>query len=276
MDLSLWLGPIASFQFLPKGWPAYPGSSVANFEVHTQAQAAPLLASWLDSDGRYVPGMLRALGLDPSQVSRLFIGSFSAGHNIAKKITLHPDDRAMITALMLADSEQSSWQPGHTLGVVPPGYLAYCQESAAGAPRLFCATASTATDGSYASSQATMDALLAEVTAEPSFSVGAPDVSPAPTGVWALGNAITLSYGSSIAHDAHATIVMPQLWQGLLTPWVDSGGAVGTPPGGDDGGGGDNPTASPAPTSGSGGWGLLLGLLALGGLALGGYQYGRR
>lgn len=263
MDLTIWLGPIAGFQFTPQGWPSIPGSSVVNFEVHNAAQASPLVSKWTSQDGRVLPGLLAQIGA--TDVNRLSVGSFSAGHNIAKALTRHPDDRAMITALMLADSEQSG------VGVVPPGYLAYASESALGAPRLFCASASTFSDSahSYWSSQETMDAMTAQIG--PSLGgLTVPALAPPPVSGWNMGNALVLNYEGTLAHEKHATLLAPQLWSGLLVPWL-AGGMDLVPPGGTP------PATDEGPSGGAtgSGWGVVAGLAALVAAGYGAYRFSR-
>ncbi len=261
-DHTIWLGPVFSGQVSAA---AVPGSQLHVIQVHDHAQAAPLLARWHDENDQYLPRMYAELGISPGD--NVFFGSFSAGHNIAKPITKAAADRAMIRALMLADSAQSSWaDPSHTRGVPPDGYVAFGVDCVLGQEQLFIASDSSHGEASYASSSATMLSVVDEVAARTPW---VPDgLSPPPVGVVGAGGFAALDYARTISHEAHVLKLAPVLWQNVLVPWLAADHGAGG-----DGGGGDdeNPTETPAADGGRGiGVGTVLaflGVLGLGTLA---------
>ncbi len=272
-DHTIWLGPVFSGQV---SGAVVPGSQLHVIQVHDHAQAAPLLARWHDENDQYLPRMYAELGIAPGD--NVFFGSFSAGHNIAKPITRAAADRAMIRALMLADSAQSSWaDPQHTLGVPPDGYVAFGVDCVLGQEQLFIASDSSHGEASYASSSATMLSVVDEVAARTLVPFGAspwvPDgLSPTPVGVVGAGGFAALDYGRTISHEAHVLKLAPVLWQNVLVPWlVADHGAGGDGGGGDD----ENPTETPVASRGRG-FGVVLGVLGIIGLGALAYRVGSR
>ena len=280
-DHTIWLGPVASFQV---SGAVVPGSQLHVLQFHNASQAAPLLARWFDGQ-QYLPNMYAELGIAPGD--NVFFGSFSAGHNVAKAITKAPGDRAMIRALMLADSAQSSWaDAAHTRGVPPDGYVAFGIDCVTGSGQLMIASDSTHGDGSYAPSSMTMLSILDAIAAATGGTMGPSalipvDIVPPPLSVASAGDLAALDYGQTISHEAHALVLAPVLWQRVLTPWYQAGMQNAFWPvggGGGDGGGDGNPTDAPATSSGGGGIGVgtvlgFIGLLGLGALA---YKRARR
>lgn len=260
---TIWLGPVSSYDVKDA---VVPGSKLHVIQIHNAADAAPLLTAWRDANGQLMPGLLAHLGIDPND-GPFFLGSFSAGHNIAKAVTKHPDDRALITALMLADSAQSTWaDSAHTLGTPPQGYLDFASEAAHGAPRLLVASNSTFTDGSYASSAATFDAILNAIggTTNASFSPSPliPEMDPAPVRTRGTGNLAIVDYGTTISHEDHVHRLAPVLWQYVLTPWYQN---LTTP--------GATPVANGGSSSPSTGGAGTLALVAGGVLVAAGVAY---
>ncbi len=224
MNVTLWLGPISAAQVRGA---VVPNSRLLVAQVAKASDAAPLLARWRDADGNYIPGMLAHFGLDPADVEDLFIGSFSAGHNLAKPLTASAADRAMIRALMLADSAQSSWLDGkQKRGRAPAGYLHFAHECSTGAEQLFVASVGTGTAESSASSTATMATIVEQLegqglVASASSPLVPTDLYPVPRAVATMENFVVLDYQSAIAHEAHVLALAPVLWQAILAPWLE-------------------------------------------------------
>ena len=92
MDLVVWSGPVAKFQV--------PGATVPGAAEHFfgctgdgfqgSAKCHNLANSWLDGDGRRIPRMLAAAGMSEADVDNLYLGAFSAGGSIVKRLLLHP------------------------------------------------------------------------------------------------------------------------------------------------------------------------------------------
>jgi len=253
MSHTIWLGPVFAQQVQAA---VLPESTLHVVQVSDQAQAAPILASWKDADGNYVPKMLSQLGIPPG--ATILLASFSAGHDLAAYLTLSLADRALFAALLLADSAQSSWaDQARTLGNVPAGYLAFAQEAAAG-QRVMVASDSTFSASSYASSSQTMANLAAQL-ALPAVDASSAS-SPPPLSAVGAGELLLLDYGQQVSHSEHATALAAQLVSNVVVPWLAAPPATPEeqPP---------NPPGAPSRL----GWGLA----ALAGLGLGAYLLSR-
>lgn len=176
--------------------------------------------------GSIVRGLLAKAGVPDGQ---LILGSFSAGHEIAKPALMSAADRALVRAVLLADSTYTSWQsPGVPLP--PEGYVRYAID-AIDRPQLFVATSRKSPIGQYPSSDDTVEALRREVERRTGRKFervdGLPGVPLKPETTYRLGNAWLAIYPPSISHGEHATKLAPMVWRGMLLPWLagaDGGG----------------------------------------------------
>src|SRR5262245_30592946 len=99
----LWFGPVSRAQRA--------GATVAGATEHVVActgdgsGGTPRCRAWMegfaDGHGRHLPGLVRHLGIPDGE--ELFVGAFSAGGSAVKVLLAHPDDRAAIRAVLLAD-----------------------------------------------------------------------------------------------------------------------------------------------------------------------------
>jgi peptidoglycan hydrolase-like protein with peptidoglycan-binding domain len=140
----LWCGPVNLTQV--------PGATVPG----AFARALPCTAdgspscsqiadSWKDADGRRLPRLLQKVGRDEGAVGDLFLGAFSAGGSVIKRLLLHEADRAPIRAVLLADATYTDWaSPGNPLA--PEGFVLFCLDALHGG-KLFVATASASSPG---------------------------------------------------------------------------------------------------------------------------------
>ena len=179
--------------------------------------------------GSIVRGLLAAAGVPNGE---LIIGSFSAGHEIAKPALMEPADRALVRAVMLADSTYTAWANQAAGTAAPPeGYVRYALDAATSPDKLFVATASSV-GIKYPSSVAGMLVLMSEVERRSGMKFsqvsGLPGVTPAPLRAWRLGNVWLCDYGTSVPHGDHAMKLAPQAWRNVLMPFL--GGAPAAPP----------------------------------------------
>lgn len=237
-DVTLWTGPVSNGQV--PGCVA-PGSELVTAFTCRNPFKAPIptcntmIEEYRDGD-RFLPRMLRARGLDPSDVANVYIGSFSAGHNAVKeRILLSPADRALTKGVLLADSTYTAWrQDNPKFGPYPkPGYVAYMLDCLT-QPKIFVATAGASTPldsqgNKMPSSSQAMWALADEVeriTGKKFTEIDLPStVTTRPLVAKALrgtnGGLIVLAdYGGKVDHPEHATIVAPQIWRSVLNPWL--------------------------------------------------------
>jgi hypothetical protein len=232
---TIWLGPVSGFDVRAA---VLDGSHLHVVQVHDKASAADVLAKWADADGRYLPGMCRQLGIDLGEVPDLFVASFSAGHNLAKVLTKHPDDRAAIRALLLADSAQAAWGDArhHTVSI-PTGYLDHATRCAQTAEQILVATCSSFTDGSYAPSSATMDELALALAHDTGLALDtAPglvpsSLEPEPCSRLGVGSFASLDYGTTISHEDHVHKLAPEIFRRVIGPWWESWRPTDIPPG---------------------------------------------
>lgn len=159
----------------------------------------------------------------------LIIGSFSAGHEITKPALMAPEDRARVKAVMLADSTYSSWKDQAARIVSPPeGYVRYALDVIQNPDKLFVATSSNGRTAPYPSGSETIRALKDEIEkrsclkfGEQSSLPGVSTLPPVDGGIWKLGNVWLADFAGAYQHAQHATVLAPQIWRGLLNPWLN-------------------------------------------------------
>jgi len=253
VEVTLWTGPVSNEQvpacFVP-GSVFVPAFTCRNPYLAPVPTCNAMIETYRDGE-RYLPRMLLSRKIQPSDVTRVFLGSFSAGHNAVKdRILMNAPDRALVGAVMLADSTYTEWRGGDARnGPIPrPGYVAYMLDCLT-SPKAFMATAGASTplraDGSKLPSSAqSMWALADEVervTGKQFESVSLPAaVSPTPVLakriLGANGGIIVLAdFGALVEHPDHALKLAPQMWRHLLLPWLGLDPCAGTKPNADPG-----------------------------------------
>lgn len=222
MDYTIWFGPVSIDQVRNA---CIPGSTLKVVQVTNKATAQPLLDKWRNSEGSYVPGLLQDLGITLGSEDALFVGSFSAGHNIVKQITKSPLDRSFIRGLVLVDSEQSAWADEATrTAAIPLGYKAFAQDAIVDPNKLFVASSGNTTGPGFAQSTDTINTMWAALESEGyRASNGSqwvpPGFSPPPVSVRSFNNFITLEYLNTISHEDHVRKLAAPLWQQVVSPW---------------------------------------------------------
>jgi hypothetical protein len=218
---------------------------------------------WRDADGRCVPAMLRELGIDEG--TDLYLGAFSAGGQTWKQVLVHPDDRAAIRVVALADGTYelagTDGQPASSSSLVD-----YAAEAATSGAQFFLATASSNPNNVGGVAQPSGSDTLARIASDLEERLGRAltqqswipgegldDLHPAR--VWLAGpdprapNVVLADFGSTFTHPEHATVLAPRLWPALIQPWVDARSDVAAPPADEATGG---PTADGAPAAAPG------------------------
>ena len=234
-----------------------PGSAwPPSFDCHAPAVPPQVTCDALRDSfkegGRVLPGMLRSRGIDITQVSDVFVGSFSAGHGVMKGaggILANDADRALVRVVTLADSTYTSWlDQAKRIPNPPDAYAKYAMDCLT-SDRLFIATCSNHQAGIFPSGQETVRALVKEIEKRSGrkFTVtgaGAPisgfgdtalrlppvfaGVTPAPKTLYSLGNVLFADYDMTVPHGEHASKLMPQVWRNIVIPWWT---AAPAPPG---------------------------------------------
>lgn len=223
-----WVGPVSAAQVAGATVPGAP-VTIANCTGDGSPDCSQVGASiGASAGGSIVRGLLARAGVPDGE---LILGSFSAGHEIAKPALMAASDRALVRAVLLADSTYTSWQsPGVPLP--PEGYVRYVID-AIDKPQLFVATSRRSPIGQFPSSDDTVEAIRKEVERRTGRQFerveGLPGVALAPETTYRLGNAWLAIYAPTLGHGEHATKLAPMVWQGMLVPWLAEvdGGASG-------------------------------------------------
>ena len=237
-DLTVWAGPINLAQ-VPGA--IIPGSKTVNFGCYGDR----------DPHCRDVVGQLRA-AINQAGGGKVALGAFSAGGSAYKQLLAHADDRARVMAVHLADATYTAT----TDGAASEGFVLYALDAIDGS-KLFIATASDGKNPSvlnpgviYSSGVQNLQALRDEIEKRSGRKFKRLDnffdLKRQPTAAYKLGNVYLAEYGGAESIGHGHTSLAPELWKGVVIPFVQGGGAS-------SGGG-----SSIAP--------LLVGLGALGGL----------
>ncbi len=244
VDVTLWTGPVGNAQvascFVP-GSLFPPTFSCQNPEPPAHLQPAgghiyncQTRAEQVRQGDRFLPGMLRAVGVNPADVQNVYLASFSAGHNVVKdRVFLSAADRAMVKTFYSCDSTYTGWiGDDPRLGPAPKrGYVEFMLDCLR-ENKLFLASAGKSTpmgaDGKpLPSSGQTMWGLAGEVEritgktfVDYDLGVGiAPHVAKRLDGE--NGGAIILADFPTVAHQDQPRLVAPVLWRSVLLKWLN-------------------------------------------------------
>jgi hypothetical protein len=224
-DIVIWSGPVNASQV--------PGATVPGAtdryipcvgDVQPGKANCPALANgWLDGSGRRLPRLLESLGYSEDQVGNIYLGAFSAGGSIVKRLLEHPADRARIRAVLLADASYSSGgTPAHPEPV--EGYVRYALDLLADPTRYFLATASASPNKNYGSGAQVLGATREEIERRSGVAfVPGGSLPVPPDAMWSTpgGNVVFADYGmQGGGHGFHPQIA-PRMWQEVLVPWLD-------------------------------------------------------
>jgi hypothetical protein len=193
--------------------------------------------SYADGEGRRLPGILHHLGIPEGE--ELYFGAFSAGGSAVKLFLAHPDDRAAVRAVLLADATYELRGPDGK-PASSPALVAYASEALeSGGRRMFVATASSAPNvrlgAAEPSGVETLERIAGDIEARSgtrfdllSYLPGIEDLHP--VRVWTRGTVTFADFGAELRHQEHATKLAPALWPRLLQPWIDRAAAPGQEP----------------------------------------------
>lgn len=225
-NLLSWLGPLG---YNPSG--VTPPDTV-EYDVgcrHTGTGTCVQIAdSWL-AGGRRLPGLIAASGL--TSVGDVYLGAYSAGGSIAKRLVEDPRDRARVRVMHLADATYTSEWEDASARRPPPieGFVQYALEAAQGRC-LLVATASPVPNGSWATGNENLQRLREEVEARSgrNFETVSLPLTPAPSVAYQLGSVILAEYPYTPLSHNHQTLA-PQVWSEIVMPWLSTprGGGAG-------------------------------------------------
>ena len=214
--LVVWAGPVNESQ-VPGA--TIPGA-ILKFIVCTgngSPSCGQIADSWEDSDGRRLPGMLAQLGLGEGAVGDIFLGAFSAGGSVWKRVLMHPKDRARVRAVVLSDAT-------YTSPVIEPieGFVRYGLDALQGG-KLFVATASASPNKTYGSGEEVLAATRDEIARRSGVSFeagGSFETSPPPEHIYSAPGILFAHYGwLGGGHMLHPQIA-PAVWQNVVQPRI--------------------------------------------------------
>lgn len=233
-DLVFWSGPVAPFQV--------PGATVPGAKdvfwgcLGDRDPLCPNIGEQL----RHNPTVLLDKAGQPA-FADLFLGAFSAGGSVVKRMLEEQHWRDKVTAVHLADA---TWTSG--VKPAPPieGLVRYAVDVANGpGDKLFIATASPIANKQWATGHENLDAIQAEVEKRtgrqfvhrPLLSGMLPPGVEPPV-IHQLGNVLLVKMPMEPYGHGH-TDFAPMVWQGVIQPWlakgkgpIDGPGGVDVPP----------------------------------------------
>lgn len=241
----VWMGPVGTRDVSGATVP----DAVVKFISCTgdgKPSCGDIAESWTDGKGQKIPGLLQEVKLPSGtklwstaeagdDTTELWLGAFSAGGHIVKRVLNNDADRARVHAVLLADATYvASWKdekarvPDIIEGFVKLGVDAERDG------RLFVATASSSPNKTHPTGAETLAALRKEIEAR----VGRPfeDVTAsaatlfpglkAPVSVHRMNRVVFADFGGQYAHAEHATIVAPVVWATVIPALHQTSGST--------------------------------------------------
>lgn len=219
----IWTGPV--------GAKDVHGASVPEADVKfisclgdRNPNCSSIAESWTDAAGRKLPGMLREVKVTDAE-TELYLGAFSAGGHIIKRVLLNDADRAGVHAVLLADATYvAEWKAkGTREAAVIEGFLKFGIDALRD-DRVFIATASSAPNKTYPTGAETLLAIrkAIESSASQTFddvTAEAPTLFPGlrpPVSIHRLHNILFADFGAVYKHPEHATVIAPVVWTAAL------------------------------------------------------------
>jgi len=230
-SLVLWSGPINASQ--AKG-ATLPGATRHFFTCTGDGSIPPRCTDYATFQGnRILPALLSRIGMREDSVGDIYLGAFSAGGQLWKRVLDIPEDRARIRGVMLHDAAYeigTQKNPNFVEGFVKFGLDALKDPS-----KFMLMTASitpnTPRPGeAYQSGADTLRATIAEIERRSGRTLS--DGGSMPTGApqasrfWGNGRNIFLGQYDEAGHMGLAANA-PLFWQQVLQPWVEGGSKTG-------------------------------------------------
>lgn len=225
-DLVIWAGPVNGAQV--------PGATIPGAaqkflpctgDGSSGARCGDLAVS---SGGRILPGILSRLGLREDEVGDIYLGAFSAGGHIWKRLLMSPEDRARVKGVMLHDA---AFETGTSNNPLPTqGYVEFALDALKDPSKFMLMTASTNANPSvekkgvyYQSGAETMRSTLDAINHRSNYGVQEtgllPEGLPNPTRLWTGGKNLFFAQYDNVNHVGQAQMA-PLFWENLLQPWV--------------------------------------------------------
>lgn len=217
-DVVLWFGPIGPDEVAGAG---IPGVKSSFWWCHgSKVPWCPQMGQELQNGSLSVQ---RTTGVSP--LDHIYIGAYSAGGSVVKRMLMRDEYLDKTIAVHLADATYTSgWVDAkERLPVVEEGFMRYALDVASsGGSKLLVATASPIPNGQWASGHENLRAMAAAIEKETGRAfVKRSDffgVVPLPTEVLQLGNIVFALYPEPGLGHRHQKLAK-QVWEKIIQPW---------------------------------------------------------
>jgi hypothetical protein len=171
-----------------------------------------------------LPGLVQAAGLSSTSVGDVFLGAFSAGGALYRRLLENPTDRRRVKGLLLADATYASWaDKRNRIPAVHQALVDFGVELASSNDQLWVATASPAPNYDLP----TGVEVLREYRKRIEQQTGRQferlgdfyGIDPQPEAAYRLGNVVFAEYPMKPLGHGH-TKIADQVWQNILWPWL--------------------------------------------------------
>lgn len=242
-DVVFWTGPVGLFQV--PGATVYddPDPPVEIAVGCTGDGSSPPRCSDLawslrsGGGGSILDGMVERAGASPSEVRDVFVGAFSAGGGVVKRMLQNVEDAERVRAVLLSDATYSgAWaDKSRRIPVVSRELVDFGVRVATGpGDQLWVATASPSPNKQWATGVEVLreyQRQIEERTGRQFERLGHfYGVEPAPDEAYQLGTVIFAYYPMEPLGHGH-TEVAPEVWKRILWPWLDELREGPKPPG---------------------------------------------
>ena len=236
-DLVIWTGPVNLMQ-VPGA--TVPGAIERALPCTGDGSSPPKCSDMAEAlryagQGSMLRGMAGRAGTSLEEVDDVFVGAFSAGGTVVKRMVANRDDRRRITAVMLSDATYSgAWADIKIRRpVVQPEWVDFGCEVAQGTGKLWVATASPSPNYTWATGVECLREIRRQIEERLGQRFERLDhfygVYPPPEYAYKLGNVIFAEYPMKPLGHGH-TKIADQVWQKVLWPWLERRGGVGPVP----------------------------------------------
>lgn len=225
-DLVIWAGPVNGSQ-VPGA--TVPGAVQKFFPCTGDGSTPPKCGNLATlSGGRVLPGILARLNLSEASVGNIYLGAFSAGGHLWKRMLMSPQDRARITGVMLHDAAYEASPSTNPQPV--QGFVEFGVDASKDPSKFLLMTASVGQNPSveqkgvvYQSGAETMRATIAAINQRTGGTIQEAgklaEGLPPPTRLWTSGKNMVFAQYDNVGHGAQAGMA-PVFWQSLLQPWI--------------------------------------------------------
>jgi len=225
-DLVVWAGPVFKLQ-VPEA--TVPGAKELWIGCRGDKGPHPYCPSIGTALSSSPEKLLVKAKMPMDELGELFMGAFSAGGSLLKRLLANEEYRRITTAVMLSDATYTAVWTDQKNRIPPPieGFVRWGVDVATGdGSKMFVATASPNPNYRWATGIENLKSIAKEIEKRTGLGFKKRDdffgVEPGPVEVWQLKNIIFAYYPSKPLGHNHPKIAS-QVWQNILLPWLDTG-----------------------------------------------------